>query len=210
MPFQMTTAAVRALKGAPLSILTVIALNPGGVSQEFLERNTGYTDKPVSQALAWLRENQIITKSSNGWRLAEGFQLPLPIQPDETSRKNSDSINNDSESDSLTPESSLKSRKNSDSPETPPGDSETPHDPDETRRELAALGISINERTRPLLELTPNDVQRGYAAARDHGQARNTSYLVICLLNILANKQSGPSRLRSRLGGSAYSSWNDE
>lgn len=43
---------VRELKGAPLSIVMVLSLVHQRVTQEFLERATGYTDKPVSQALA--------------------------------------------------------------------------------------------------------------------------------------------------------------
>lgn len=78
--FENPIALVRALKGAPLSVLFALFLLKQPVTQEFLERTTGYTDKPVSQALAYLQENGLIQKVARGWLLTgEARQLPLPL-----------------------------------------------------------------------------------------------------------------------------------
>jgi len=60
---QFTNQMVRELKGPALSVVVLLILNPGGVSQEFLERSSGYTDKPISQALAYLAETGRIVKT---------------------------------------------------------------------------------------------------------------------------------------------------
>ncbi len=94
---------VRELKGAPLSIVLVLSLVHQRVTQEYLERATGYTDKPVSQALAYLQEVGLADHTSAGWQLIEQAvkQLPLPLaldekvqeteKPGDLSRNNSDS-----------------------------------------------------------------------------------------------------------------------
>jgi hypothetical protein len=104
-----TVAILRTLKGAPLSIVIALALSPTRVGNEYLARVTGYTDKTVAQALNYLAEIQLINRTSSGWGLAAGFQLPLMIpgsvaaaaevesesekfRLDDLSRKNSDSI----------------------------------------------------------------------------------------------------------------------
>src|SRR3972149_5845725 len=72
---------VRELKGAPLSIYLVLGLAGQRVSQAFLERWTGYTDKPVSQALAFLEEIGLAQHSRRGWALCDGVkQLQLGIE----------------------------------------------------------------------------------------------------------------------------------
>jgi hypothetical protein len=67
-------AVVKECKGAALSILVLLATNQqlggGAVTQEWLERHSGYTDKPVSQALAYLSETGRILRTSAGWVLA--------------------------------------------------------------------------------------------------------------------------------------------
>ena len=72
---------VRELKGAPLSIIMVLSLVQQRVSQEYLERSTGYTDKPVSQALAYLQEIGLADHTRSGWQLikSDRIQLPLPL-----------------------------------------------------------------------------------------------------------------------------------
>jgi len=72
---------VRELKGAPLSILWVLFYAQQRVSQEFLERSTGYSDKPVSQALAYLEEIGLVNHTRSGWALIQDNQnqLPLPL-----------------------------------------------------------------------------------------------------------------------------------
>jgi len=73
---------VRELKGAPLSILMVLSLVHQRVTQEYLERATGYTDKPVSQALAYMQEIGLADHTNAGWQLVKAnvMQLPLPLQ----------------------------------------------------------------------------------------------------------------------------------
>lgn len=75
---------VRELKGAPLSILIVLGMVKTRVTQEYLERATGYTDKPVSQALEYMREIGLVDHTSSGWQLTRGAaQLPLTMAIDE-------------------------------------------------------------------------------------------------------------------------------
>ncbi len=75
---------VREMKGAPISILMALALVRQRVTQEWIERNTGYTDKPVSQALAYLAEIGFVDHSNAGWQLTgNARQLPLPLVLDE-------------------------------------------------------------------------------------------------------------------------------
>lgn len=72
--------SVRMLKGAPLSVLMVLALVRQPVTVEFLEGTTGYSYKVVSSALRFLGEMQYITRIGRyGWLLATAVQLPLPI-----------------------------------------------------------------------------------------------------------------------------------
>ena len=41
------------------------------VTQEFIERHSGYTDKPVSQALILLREMGLVTQNGRtAWQIA--------------------------------------------------------------------------------------------------------------------------------------------
>jgi len=78
-------AVVKECKGAALSILVLLATNQqlggGAVTQEWLERHSGYTDKPVSQALAYLSETGRITRTSAGWVLAGNPQAPGALPP---------------------------------------------------------------------------------------------------------------------------------
>ena len=70
---------VRELKGAPLSIYVLLGLVKQRVTQEYLERATGYTDKPVSQALAYLQEIGLVNHSQSGWMLIQNNQMQLPL-----------------------------------------------------------------------------------------------------------------------------------
>ena len=80
-------ALVKECKGAALSILVLLATNQqlggGAVTQEWLERHSGYTDKPVSQALAYLSETRRILRTSVGWVLAGSTEASglLPVMP---------------------------------------------------------------------------------------------------------------------------------
>ncbi len=70
---------VRELKGAPLSIVMVLSLVHQRVTQEYLERATGYTDKPVSQALAYLQEVGLADHTLAGWQLIKENEKQLPL-----------------------------------------------------------------------------------------------------------------------------------
>jgi hypothetical protein len=78
-------AVVKECKGVALSILVLLATNQqlggGAVTQEWLERHSGYTDKPVSQALAYLSETGRIAHTPAGWLLAEAAApASLPVR----------------------------------------------------------------------------------------------------------------------------------
>jgi hypothetical protein len=73
-PFRL----IHELKGAPLAVLITLSLVRQPVTKEWLERTTGYTDKPVSQALAYLTENGLALGTHAGWQLTESARgLPL-------------------------------------------------------------------------------------------------------------------------------------
>jgi hypothetical protein len=94
----LTVNHIRPLKSAPLSVLCVLLLAGQPVTQEFCERHSGYTDKPVSQALHLLEELGYISHNERyAWQITPGAaQLPItlpeiPAQA-EASRNNSDSV----------------------------------------------------------------------------------------------------------------------
>lgn len=67
------------LKGAPLSVLMVLALMRQPVTVEYLEGATGYSYKSVASALAFLAEIQYVARIGRyGWQIATAVQLPLP------------------------------------------------------------------------------------------------------------------------------------
>lgn len=74
-----TARMVRELKGAPLSILVLLLGADQPVSKQWLENMSGYSDKPVAQALNLLssHEYQIAVRTYKGWRLADGFDTSL-------------------------------------------------------------------------------------------------------------------------------------
>lgn len=76
VPPPFTARMVRELKGAPLSCLILLMLAGQPVSNEWLCMMSGYTDKPVSQALRMLAgpEYQIAVRTAGGWRLSNAFQ----------------------------------------------------------------------------------------------------------------------------------------
>jgi hypothetical protein len=76
---QLTVSMVRALKGAPMSVLMVMMLTRGNVNQEYLTRHTGYSDKPVSDALGLLADYGLARRIDRyTWALTRGaMQLPL-------------------------------------------------------------------------------------------------------------------------------------
>lgn len=116
VPEQFSARLVRELKGAPLACFMLLLLSAGPVSNEWLCRMSGYTDKPIAQALKLLSgaEYQIARRSRGGWILSQSFQLVLGS---DESRKNSvpttttTLINNKSSKEEVV----VVSRKNSDS-----------------------------------------------------------------------------------------------
>ena len=94
----LTVNHIRSLKGAPITVLCVMLLAGQPVTQEYCERHSGYTDKPVSQALHLLEELGYVSHNGRyAWQIiSEATQLlmTLPEIPPqaETSRNNSDSM----------------------------------------------------------------------------------------------------------------------
>lgn len=80
-----TSRMVRELKGAPLSCLILMAMAGQAVNAQYLERNSGYTDKVVGAALLYLQEQGYVTRNDRySWRIAISVaQLPLMTLPDE-------------------------------------------------------------------------------------------------------------------------------
>lgn len=127
-PLQM----VKLLKGAPLAVLMLlnIAQRAGQdlVGAEWLARHSGYTDKPVSQALVLLEEYGLAARSGrSGWQLANGARQHLlmslldgepgadaqpPTQNETENFRLASRINLDSRLDSIK-ESSLESSQES-------------------------------------------------------------------------------------------------
>ncbi len=70
---------VSELKGARMAIVWVILSNRHRVSQDYLETVTSYTDKTVSQALAYLREVGLADHTSSGWQLTTSAAQQLPM-----------------------------------------------------------------------------------------------------------------------------------
>jgi len=76
---------VRQLKGAPLSVwIALIFAGPKQINQSWLIRSTGYSDKPVRQALAYLSEHGCIIPVQGGWLLSEAAMRLVPGAPVET------------------------------------------------------------------------------------------------------------------------------
>jgi len=87
----LETKDVRTLKGAALSILILGLLDPQPHNAAWFERMSGYTDKPVTQALKLLVEYDYMLKSPNGWGIATDQQLKLSTGYPQENRNNSDS-----------------------------------------------------------------------------------------------------------------------
>lgn len=82
MSTEFTASTVRLLKGAPLSCFLLMSLAGQPVTAEYLERNSGYSDKPVLAALRLLEEYGLITHNERyAWQIADGVrQIPLIAQ----------------------------------------------------------------------------------------------------------------------------------
>jgi hypothetical protein len=167
---------VRELKGAPLSILLVLTLVHQRVSQGYLERATGYTDKPISQALAYMREVGLVDETRAGWQLIKEnvMQLPLTLEMEEgdvsnptddvhLSRNNSDSLTtttlsiNDSDDSVVVISNNAQNRKNSEF--------------DLNLEEFKQCGIARNKRTEALARMS--HVNLAYIRAHLKGLKKN-------------------------------------
>jgi hypothetical protein len=104
---------LRQLKGAPLAVLLAFAWTRSRLGADYLVTVTGYTDKPVSQALKLLTAYGWITKVQGGWQLSGGVQLPL--MSGESEKFRSSSCSSSKEVDKIYSEDEQESRKNSDS-----------------------------------------------------------------------------------------------
>ena len=72
MTFEEQVALVRCVKGAGSSILWILLLSEESLTAVELQEATGYSDKPVSQALARLRALGLVEHHgrSRGWRVS--------------------------------------------------------------------------------------------------------------------------------------------
>jgi len=187
-------------KGAKLAILWLLLATRKPQTQEWLERHSGYTDKTVSQAIAFLAETQRITKTIYGWVISEGFQLSLPLPIDELSRRNSDSTTTTAINNSvLTINKAVEEER--------VGKFPTPDDRTHAIENLTALkqwGVGINDTTLALAthpDITPTLINDN--ARRLHKQKRFSTGLLITTLrcgdqptpqNILPSEARDPAR----------------
>jgi hypothetical protein len=81
---------IRALKGAPMSILVALMISDGKVGEAWLSRVTGYSEKTVRNGCKYLEEIQLIQRIGRyeGYRIMDGImQLALQEQ-DQREREN--------------------------------------------------------------------------------------------------------------------------
>jgi hypothetical protein len=82
---QFTISLIRELRGSPLTILVAcILLEQSGqvpITAQLLKDVTGYRDHTITDSLRALESptRQLVTRVTGGWRLTEGFQLPLEL-----------------------------------------------------------------------------------------------------------------------------------
>jgi hypothetical protein len=83
----LSALQVRALSGVPATIYLLLMSEPAGGNQEWIERYSGFSDKPVKQALALLVELGMVSRcgvrGSYTYHLVrpdQERQLPLPVE----------------------------------------------------------------------------------------------------------------------------------
>lgn len=83
--FMLTEAMVLTLKGAPISVLSLLALIRRPVDAGYIQRFTGYSDKSVDKALRLLADMMLITRNGRYvWQIARGVKaLPLMAELEE-------------------------------------------------------------------------------------------------------------------------------
>jgi hypothetical protein len=80
----ITPTDIRALKGAPLSVIVLLMAQAQPVSVSYICSMTGYSYKPVEDALLYLQTmNKVSRVGRYGWQIAEAIQPPLPATPDD-------------------------------------------------------------------------------------------------------------------------------
>lgn len=79
---QLTATMVRALRGAPLTVLVLMMIERTPLSQGYIRRHTGYTDPVIHDALMLLADyNLVIQTGRYTWQIMNGVQqLPLFAQ----------------------------------------------------------------------------------------------------------------------------------
>ena len=146
---------IRELKGAPLAVFNLLLLCAEPVSQAWLERWSGYSDKPIQQAVNFLKEKGLIQSTPDGWYLSDELNLPELI------RNISDPIISINDLDlngfDLESTNNKDPRKNSDSqaqqvPLRRHYQGDTPEKA-ELWQILRSAGIHRNDRTRALLKM---------------------------------------------------------
>lgn len=82
---QLQTLNIRALKGAPLSVLFVLMIQQTPIGMRVIMQETGYSDKSVSQALDTLESYGIITRTGRAaWQLNSNGEYQMPLSWDPT------------------------------------------------------------------------------------------------------------------------------
>ena len=77
---EFNVSQVRELKGAPLSVIAQLSISPLPVSQDWLARSSGYTDKPIHQACQYLQEQGLIEHTRLGWFMPKAVQALAELE----------------------------------------------------------------------------------------------------------------------------------
>jgi len=79
----ITPTDIRALKGAPLSVVVLLMAQTQPVSVTYISSMTGYSYKPVEDALLYLQTMGKVSRVGRyGWQIAEATQPPLATPDD--------------------------------------------------------------------------------------------------------------------------------
>ena len=80
----ITPTDIRALKGAPLSVVVLLMAQTQPVSVTYISSMTGYSYKPVEDALLYLQTMGKVSRVGRyGWQITQAEQPPLPATPDD-------------------------------------------------------------------------------------------------------------------------------
>ncbi len=72
---------LRELRGAAISTLLSLFIAGHPVTRTWIERATGYTTKPIRNALRYLRDSGLAVYTLTGWTLTQvGSQLPALLK----------------------------------------------------------------------------------------------------------------------------------